>query len=232
MWSSYIVFHPTSFIVVSSEGSGSAKKEKVATKANNSTVKSSSSSTNVKVSSDDKQKGPSLAATKILAVMFEKLDWDVTEVPEDELVLSSGYSRADSRGYRDGKKILLETGMMEKVGKSFKLTAKGLQERPEGVERPQQPKTNKDHQEQTYERLLKKLKVPEAKFRAFCDVLIDGKEHSNDELLKASEYKAADSRGYRDILKVLKDHKLLEPSGKRGCFQFTDKMYPRGLGQP
>jgi len=168
------------------------------------------------------------ADEKILAAFYEKLEWDITEVPEEDILTLSGYAGADSRGYRDGKKLLLAEGKIEKTeAKIYKLTKLGLQGKPATTE--PKFKTNDEYQEEfILKRLTPKIGAPEEKFRAFLGVMKDGSAHSHDELLAATGYKKTDSKGYRNIMKGLKDFKCLEPAGGRGMFQLTDKAFRFG----
>jgi hypothetical protein len=107
----------------------------VVTKAGRTTSKSAKKPAGESDTGKKGRGGIGTAEAKILEAMFEKLDWDVTDVPEDEIVMMSGYSRSDSRGYRDGKKSLLSKGKIVKVagaGRSYRLTAEGLLDRPGG----------------------------------------------------------------------------------------------------
>jgi len=88
------------------------------------------------------------------------------------------------------------------------------------------PATMEEHQEQLKDNLLKNANVPHTKLVAFWDLMMDGKAHSQEELLAATEYKRTDSKGYREILKWCKKLDLLE--NVRGGFMFTDKVYRFG----
>ena len=153
----------------------------------------------------------------------------IDEVAESDVLLKTGYARTDSTGYRKAMtKLTKELHHVNRAGGKLGLTEEGhryIQENGLSVEVA--PATNKEHQEQLKETILKNPKAPAKALNAIWEVMIDGKWHTREELLEAAGYKRPDSTGYREVMKWLGKLELLEKDGT-ATFKFTDKVYRHG----
>ena len=192
--------------------------------------------TKAKSTSPDKNKG---VASKIRGILYEEHDMGVEWVPDAQVVLKSGYSAPDSKGYRIPLKELIQEGHVEKKSESSKkflrLTEEGMayvREHGGDVGGAQATAlTNADHHQRLKEKIVKSGKAPEKAVCAIFDCLAsDSKPRSVDELLEASGYKRADSKPFAKTIKCLKDMKLIEKDGK--AYIMTDKAFPLGRDKP
>ena len=168
----------------------------------------------------------------MLAKLAE-MDQLKAEVEESILLRATGYAGNDSKGYRNAaKKLIKELEYATKARKDNKtlwtLTESGREYCFEHgvIEVPQEPKTNEEHHAQYLEILEKTVNAPQIKLHAIFDLLKDGEWHTVSELLTVSEYKATDSKGYRCIMKGMKELELLEKKGKK--IRFNDKAFKFG----
>jgi len=164
----------------------------------------------------------------ILAKMGEMYQIGMTEVKESILLEATGYARHDSNGYRNAvKQVTKELGYVGKEKKIYKLTESGIDYLLESgtIVIPEEPKNTEEHHAQLLG-TLKLVKAPKVKLEAIFELLADGKWHSIDSLLAASEYNRTDSNGYRNIMSGLKNLDLLEKKGKN--FRFSDKAFKFG----
>ena len=182
--------------------------------------------------------GPKKAAPKgankgdpvelILAKMGEMYQLGIKEVNESILLEATGYARHDSNGYRNAaKKVIKELGYVEKEKKTYTLTESGIEYLLESgaIVIREEPKNTEEHHAQLLE-TLKFVKAPKLKLEAIFELLADGRWHSIESLLAASEYNRTDSNGYRNIMSGLKNLDLLEKKGK--TFRFSDKAFKFG----
>ena len=147
-------------------------------------------------------------------------------VKEEEVLKKTGYARTDSKGYRlPIKKLSKELGYIQKNGGKLELTGEGLRSM-ESKNGAQKPTTNEEQHEKWKQKLCEMSSAPKKAISAFWGVLLDGKPHSRDELLKATEYKRQDSAGFKSIMKLCKQFGLLEK--EKGEHMFSDKMFPFG----
>lgn len=161
----------------------------------------------------------------IMAKMTEMYEMRIKEVDEAVLLEATGYSRHDSKGYRNAiKEVTKERGWVEKTKTIYTLTDLGLKHC--AVKMPDKPKSNEEHHKQLLQTLEKLVSAPKAKLGAIFELLQDGKLHSVSDLLEASEYGRADSKGYRNIMSGLKKLGLLEKEGKD--YRFSDKAFTFG----
>lgn len=149
-------------------------------------------------------------------------------VSEKDLLIKTNYSGTDSKGYRDAMKRLRDDGHVEKTKGNVSLTDGGMSYVEENriAEGIVEAVTMADHQARLKVHIVQNAKAPEAKVVAVWNVLLDGKLHDANELLKVTGYSGTDSKGYRDIMMWLNKLDLLEKDGKK--FRFTDKMYHLG----
>jgi hypothetical protein len=167
------------------------------------------------------------AENKILEHLFDMYELDQPQVAEDAVVTASGYSRPDSTGYRDIMKDLKQRKLVEKKNKMICLTPEGLAFMKQQMEgRPKVKKTNESVEQNYKEKLVKsgKGKLPAEKLNIVWDVLRDRQAHSTKELLAATGYKAADSTGYRVIMKALREAGLITTQG--GVRFVVKKVFP------
>ena len=152
-------------------------------------------------------------------------------VDEKQVLLQTGYARTDSTGYRMVMKTLIkETKQVVRSNKKLDLTETGLaymQSRGgDSITSTRKVRTNEEVAESLKARIFKNVKAPKKAFDAIWNVLLDGKRHTQTELLAASDYKRNDSTGYREIMKWLKNTNAVQKDGKD--FQFTDMLFPCG----
>lgn len=154
----------------------------------------------------------------------------IDSVEESEILSKTGYARTDSRGYREAKNELTKgVGHVSKSQGRLALTQQGLDYlAANGTTITVAPVTMAEHQAELLERLVQNAGAPASKVQAFWNVLLDGKDHSHEELLSATGYQRTDSKGYRNIHTWFGQKKLglLEKAGKN--FQFADKVYRFG----
>lgn len=155
----------------------------------------------------------------------------IETVDEKEILMKTGYKRTDSTGYRKAaNEIIKELGHATKSKGQWELTPAGLEWLEEnGTAIDIQPATMEDHQDQLFESLCENAKAPNDKIKAMWTVVLDGKTHSQAELLQAGGYNRADSTGYREFIKWCKKMELLivKVEGKQ-AFRTTDKVYRYG----
>jgi len=164
----------------------------------------------------------------IRSYLYDMHKIGIDSVDEKEILLKTGYARTDSTGYRKTMtELVKDLGQVQKSSGKLSLTEEGLSYMAaNGSTVKVAPVTMEEHQEQLKDNLLKNAKVPKAKLDAFWDVMVDGEDHTHEELLAATEYTRKDSTGYREILKWCKKLDLLETIS--GGFKFTDKVYRFG----
>ena len=164
----------------------------------------------------------------IRSYLFAMSKIGIHEVDEKEVLLKTPYKRTDSTGYRKAmKELKQELGHVTKSKGNLSLTQEGLEYIQEnGVAVDVQPATMEDHQEELLKALNENAKAPKDKILAMWNILLDGKTHSQKELLEAGGYNRPDSTGYREFKKWCKKLELLESQGKD--FLFTDKVYRYG----
>ena len=122
-------------------------------------------------------------------------------------------------------KILKDNEHVEKRSKQLSLTTAGKEhvEKHGGERKKHVPKTNEEHFEAYKAKIMKQEnKIPMKAVDGFYDLLGDGKEHTQEELLEASGYKRTDSTGYKLTVKVMKKFALLEKKGKMTIKRRTD----------
>lgn len=150
-------------------------------------------------------------------------------VDETELLVISGYARADSTGYRNiMKKLKVECRYIEKSNKKVSLTEAGVKfMQAKSGDDIQKPTTNKSMEEFFKTMIIKtgKGKVPADKLNIVWELLSDKEPHSIQEILEKTGYTRPDSTGYRAIIKGMKDSKLIEKEGKSYKF-IVEKVFP------
>lgn len=72
------------------------------------------------------------------------------------------------------------------------------------------PVTIEENQKQLREIVLSNAIAPEKEVLVIWNVLIDGKDHSGNELLTVAEYSRPDSTGCREVMKWFKKLELVE----------------------
>lgn len=164
----------------------------------------------------------------MLGKMAEMYQLNIMDVEESVLLEATGYTRHDSKGYRNAKKKIKDLGYMENKKTNFTLTESGRKYLLENgdIKIPDEPKTNEEHQEQLLENLIKLVAAPKAKIEAIFETLKDGGSHAVSELLEVSEYGRADCKGYRNTINGLKMLDLLEKDGKN--WRFSEKAFKFG----
>ncbi|KAL3935900.1 MAG: hypothetical protein SGARI_002780 [Bacillariaceae sp.] len=160
--------------------------------------------------------------------LWEMYEADVESVNEDELVKKTGYNRADSKGFRNAVKFVVNTqGYATKGNKKLSLTEAGIEYCHETFGSTK-PTSNEEAAERFKADMIalweKKIKA-EALDKVW-NILADGSSHSNETLFTAAGYKRADSKGYAVIMKWGKKLGLIEKSS--GEVSFTDKVFPFG----
>lgn len=165
---------------------------------------------------------------KILCFLYENHEVGTTSVPEEQVVLVSGYARADSTGYRKAANQIIKIDeLAERSSKCWSLTEKGIKVLETKAGPKIKPFSNHEMEVFIKQRILKmsQKKVPEEKLNSVWNVLRDGKVHSREELLLAAGYKRPDSTGYREIMKWMKKLELVETTGT--SFKFiAEKVAP------
>lgn len=155
----------------------------------------------------------------------------MAQVDEADVLTAAGYKRTDSTGYRRAmKELIKESGHVIRVGKGvLSLTEAGVafqQEHGPVVEFA--APTMENHQATLLQTLLGHVKTKETVVRDLWNLLLDGKEHTTEELLKVGGYKRTDSTGFREFMKRVKKMELLEKGTGKNSWIFTDKVYRHG----
>ncbi|KAL3905552.1 MAG: hypothetical protein SGILL_009631 [Bacillariaceae sp.] len=166
---------------------------------------------------------------KIMGHLFNMHLMERGPVDETELLVISGYARADSTGYRNiMKKLKVECRYIEKSNKKVSLTEAGVKfMQAKSGDDIQKPTTNKSMEEFFKTMIIKtgKGKVPSDKLNIVWELLSDKEPHSIQEILEKTGYTRPDSTGYRAIIKGMKDSKLIEKEGKSYKF-IVEKVFP------
>jgi hypothetical protein len=162
---------------------------------------------------------------KILAVLSEQLNvFENDKMPLKEVVIAVGYTHENTKGFLHPFKELKEEGLVTRANGFVALTDKGLRLVPRDVKAPST--TNEAMQERYYD-ILEKQVDHKSKLKQFWNILLDGKTHSEDDIVKQLGYNHKNSKGYTNPKSVMKKLNLIESVGT-GTIRATDKVYPKG----
>lgn len=165
---------------------------------------------------------------KIQKYLWESHDSGIEAVHEEEVVKHVGYKRADSRGYRDAVKFLVQQAKhATKSNKALSLTEAGS---AFGLKKfgSAKPTSNREAAERLKAIMMTMSdnKVPSGPLDKVWDKLADGKGHTSEELMEVAGYQRKDSNGFKQINKWFKKMSLTERNN--GLVYFTDKVFPFG----
>eukprot|EP00977_Amphora_coffeiformis_P026481 scaffold26980_cov130-Amphora_coffeaeformis.AAC.5 len=149
------------------------------------------------------------------------------EVSKIAVALEHGYTNPRSETIlRIFKALQKEDGLTQNCAKKehVTLTVKGENNIPSDL--AFQPKSLKDLHEKYITLLMKKVKGGQNKIRPLCDLLMDGKEHSIEEVADRLGYKNPRSFLNTKLIQTMKEADLAE--GGTGKVKLADKWFPAG----
>ena len=170
----------------------------------------------------------------MLKYLSEMAELNQTKVKESALLKATGYAGADSKGYRNPLKELIKAKQWlfkESTGDKNKEKLIGLTDAGRDhcisigmLVVPKEPETHDEFINQIKTLLDKEVKGATRKNAdKIWMVLEDGQYHTIQELLDATGYAGADSKGYRNAMKGFVNLGLVEKDRK--SVRFADKMY-------
>lgn len=134
------------------------------------------------------------------------------------VALACGYKNADTKSFRNVKKELKDEGLIQYGSDgSVQLTATAIASLPENSDAP---RSNKEFQD-----MIKRHFNNDKNICKLIDALADGGSLLNLQAANALGYQSADSKGFRNAKKALKELKYLDGTS---IIQLTDKMFPFG----
>ena len=161
---------------------------------------------------------------KFLRVMMElRLTLQSEDIPEDLHVLMVGYKHKQSTGYLRAKAFCRKEKYVEFSKGVIRLTPQGIAAGPQDVD---PPTDNTEIQSRLYDLVLQQdKKIPKDKCRIIWNILLDGQEHTREELQMAADYKHPSSTGMLKIIKAFKDLNLIEKGSSKNTLKFTKLLF-------
>lgn len=149
-----------------------------------------------------------------------------------EIARHAGYSSIEGKAFRGAIKDLKSEGIFNGSKDVIAITDKGASVLPKAKSKP----SENDFQEQFLQMLCKNPKnltggLPtEAKIKAVFKTLLDGKEHTKQELAKVAGYNAIDSKKFRNLMTRFVEVKLVDNT-KGKTMELNDTAFGRA-GRP
>jgi len=167
----------------------------------------------------------------VLSYLYTMRQAGILAVEENDVLAKTGYARTDSTGYKIKvtKELIKEQGHVQRSSGKLELTTTGLKYiKANGLKVQVKAATMEDHQLMLKETALDlSSKAPKQKFDAIWCIMIDGKLHTEEELLSATQYARKDSTGYKVIMGAFRKLDMLDK--EKNGIKFSDKVYKYGL---
>ena len=170
------------------------------------------------------RRSPEQVEADFLQVMAElRMLLRKDDIPSKLVVFMVGYTHPQSTGFLKAKSNLRKAKLIELSKGEIRLTEDGVKAAPQDVEFPA---GNGDVQERLRSILHQKVK-PIDKFDKIFDRLLDGQDHTKEELLAAADYNHPQSTGFLKTMAALRELDLIEKVGPK-VVRLTDIAFPCG----